>query len=151
MKTQFKVLLLLAVSFIFSCSSNDDDPKGSKYKITVTLNNVNATDDFVSIVAVGGNISGNNTFPMWQVNGLNQPLTESVSLGDTDFTGATTTYVIETVNTLDLVELGTQIINYGEDLTGSLKVEKNGSTIINETINLVGDDTDFTKDYSFDN
>lgn len=152
LKARLNIILIPFVLIIYSCSNKDDkNTNASNYKITVTLNNVNAIDDFVSIVAVGANFSGKNTYPMWKVNGQNQPQTQTVSLGDTDFTGVTTIYVIETINPLDLVELGVQIINYEQDLTGNLKVESKDKTLINEAINLVGDNSDFTKDYSFDN
>lgn len=145
--------LFVATLLIISCSNDDDNTiNGNNYKITVTLNNVNETDDFVSVVAVGANITENNNSPMWRINNIDRPAAvRSVSFGDTDFTGGTVTYLIETINPIDILEIGVQIINYGEDLTGSFKVEKNGTIQINETINLVGDNTDFTEDYSFNN
>lgn len=142
---------LLMMLLVSSCSNSDDnnDTGAANYKITVTLSNVNETDDFVSVVAVGSKLSGGNTYPMWKVNEEEEPATQSVSLGDTDFTGSTTTYVIQSIYPLDLVELGTQIINYGQDLTGKIKVEKDGNIVLNQSINLIGNNKDFTKDYSF--
>ena len=137
---------------VISCGDDDDDNKGNNYKITVTLNNVNEADDFVSVVAVGTNISGNNNSPMWRLNDQDRPAAvQSVSLGDNDFTGGTVMYFIETINPIDYLTIGVQIINYGEDLTGTFTVEENGTIQINETINLMGDNTDFTENYSFNN
>lgn len=150
LKMPLKLLLILIL--VTSCSSNDDhDSSGNHYKISVTLNHVSATYDYVSVVAVGSSITGNNTYPMWKVNSQEIPETQTVSLDKNDFTGSTSTYIIETVNPIDILTVGTQIINYGENLTGSVKVEKNGSVKVNETINLVGDNTDFTENYSFNN
>ncbi len=157
MKT-FKSLLLSTLVIaslisIFSCSSDDNSNSntGSSYKITVTLNDVNATDDFISIVAVGSNQSGVNNYPMWKLNGANQANVQTISLGKNDFTGTTKTYVMETVNPIGIFTSGVQIINYGNPMTGIFKIEKNGSILINQTINLVGDNTDFTQDYSYTN
>ena len=150
----FTTLLITSVSHV-SCSTSDDDnggADGSNYKITVTLNDVNETDDFISIVAVGGNVSENNNSPMWRVNNQDRPGgVQSVSLGDNDFTGGNATYILETINPINILTMGVQIINYGENLTGNFRIEKNGTTQVNETINLMGDNTDFTENYSFNN
>jgi hypothetical protein len=145
-----KVSLLLSLMALLavSCSNDQDDNSGNNFKITVSLNNVNATDDFVSVAVAGQNASG-NVYPMWKVNSQEKPATQTVSLGDTDFTGSTTTYIIETVNPIDVMVVGIQLINYGNDMTGSLKIERNGNTVVNEIISLVGDNKDFTEDYSF--
>ena len=155
MKTYKSLLLgtLMIFSLIsaFSCSSDDNSSSGSSYKITITLNDVNATDDFISIVVVGSNQSGVNNYPMWKINGVNQENVQTISLGKSDFTGITKTYVMETVNPIEILTSGVQIINYGNPLIGNFKIEKNGTILINQDINLVGDNSDFTQDYSYSN
>lgn len=139
------------MSLVFTACNNDEAIKNSKIKITIDLNDVNATDDFVSITVVGNNQSGNVTLPLWRLNGSDQPNSLTVSLDKNDFTGNTRTYVIETIKPIQIFSAGFQIINYGAPLTGTLKIENNGSIMVNETINLVGDNTDFTENYSVNN
>lgn len=148
-----KFLFLVVTITLFSCNNNDDDraSNGSSYKITITLNDVNVNDDYVSVTAVGNNQSGVINYPMWKINDADQPNIQTISLIDTDFSGTTKTYIVETVNPIGIFTSGFQIINYGQPLTGSLKIERNGKTMVNETINLVGDNTDFTNEYSFNN
>lgn len=135
-----------------SCSNNDDNNNShndSSYKITITLNEVNENNDYVSVTLAGNNLSGDVESPLWSINGEGQPNTLTVSLDKNDFTGATKTYIIETNTTIDVFTAGVQIINYGPALTGSFKIEQNNTTVVSEAINLVGDNTDFTEDYSF--
>ena len=146
-----RTLMIIALIILFSCSSDDNSSSSSSYKITVTLNDVNTTDDFISIVVVGNNQSGVNNYPMWKLNGVNQENVQTISLGKNDFTGTTKTYVMETVNPIEILTSGVQIINYGNPLTGSFKIEKNGTILINQDINLVDDNSDFTQDYSYSN
>lgn len=144
-----KALTLLLVISLFACSKDSDPAAGSTYKITVMLNEVNASNNYVSITTVGNNQSGVVTYPLWRLNGTDQANIQTLSLDKNDFTGNTKTYVMETVSRIQIFSAGVQIINYGPSLTGSFKIEKNGSTVVNETINLTGDNSDFTKNYSF--
>lgn len=145
-----KVIIICSLFILFSCSESDNDTS-SGYKITITLNDVNATDDFVSVTVVGNNQSGNVTLPLWRLNGSDQTNSLTVSLDKNDFTGNTKTYVIETIKPIQIFSAGFQIINYGAPLTGTLKIENNESIMVNETINLVGDNIDFTENYSVNN
>ena len=153
-----KKSVLFSASFVFaslafsSCSSSstEEDPQpanGNNFKITVTLNNVSATNDYVSVVTVGGTSSG--VYTNWKVNGKVRTGENSISLGKTDFTGSTKTYVIETSEPIKSLTAGTQIINYGDDMPMSYKIEKNGKVVIDENLTLKGDNSDFTKNYSF--
>lgn len=135
-----------------SCSNNDDNNNShndSSYKITITLNEVNENNDYVSVTLAGNNLSGDVESLLWSINGEGQPNTLTVSLDKNDFTGATKTYIIETNTAIDVFTAGVQIINYGPPLTGSFTIEQNNTTVVSEAINLVGDNTDFTEDYSF--
>lgn len=146
--------LSLALVFGFAamtgCSSDDDDTNptgGNTYKMTVTLNNVEPERDFISFVAVGGTHDQSNTF--WKVNGKERNGEQGISLDDNDFAGSTKTYVIESTKPLVLTTVGIQFINYGNPLSYSVKIEKNGKTEIDETNTLIGDNSDFTKNYTF--
>lgn len=154
MKNRFcvlhKVIIICSVLLLFSCSESDNDTS-SRFKITITLNEVNPTDDFVSVTVVGNNQSGNVTLPLWRLNGSDQTNSLTVSLDKNDFSGNTKTYVIESIRPIQIFSAGFQIINYGDPLTGTLKIENNGTIMVNETINLVGDNTDFTENYSVNN
>lgn len=157
MKSSTKKSLLAAFSLsaalisFSSCSSSNDDPSEheelSNYKITVTLDNVNAADDYVAVVAVGTTYGAKTD--VWKVNGVVRTGESSISLGDTDFTGATKTYVLETTEPIRLFNGGAEIVNYKEDLGVHYKIEKNGKVIINENEVLKGDGSKFTKNYSF--
>ena len=135
---------------LFSCSESDNN-SSSSFKITITLNDVNATNDYVSVTVVGNNQSGNVVLPLWRINGSDQANSQTVSLDKNDFTGTTKTYVIESIKPIQIFTASVQIINYEAPLTGTLKIENNGNIIVNEAINLVGDNTDFTESYSINN
>lgn len=143
----FLFTLLTSVT-IMGCSSSDDDlpSDGNSYKITVTANAVDDRD-FVSFVVVGADLNQSNT--IWKVNGEERTGETGVSFGKNEFTGATKTYVIESIKPLRLVSIGTQLINYGAALPYAIKIEKNGKTEIDVSNTLTGDGADFTKDYSF--
>lgn len=146
------ILSLLTLVLITSCSKDDNGPggnppNGSHYKITATLNNVNPQDDYVSIVVSGGNLAGKTD--VWKINGVVKTGESAVGLNDGDFSGTTKTYVIETTVPIRAFAGGVQIINYGENLPLSFKIEKDNKTIVNENLTLTGDGDDFTKQYSF--
>lgn len=145
----FLFAALVSVS-MFGCSSDDDEnlpTDENDYKITVTVNNVNVDRDFISFVVVGGTHDQSNT--LWKVNGEERNGEQGVSLIDADFAGSTKTYVIESVKPLILAKIGIQFINYAEPLSYAVKIEKNGTTEIDESSTLNGDNSTFTKDYTF--
>ena len=158
-KTSTKIALygLLSVmtfgTVLTSCSKDDDDfveeatGQGSHYKITVTLDNVNTNDDYVSVV-VAGTTAGGKT-DIWKVNSVVKTGESAIGLGDNDFAGATKTYVIETTEPIASFSGGVQIINYGAPLPVKYKIEKGSETVVNENITLTGDGADLTKQYSF--
>jgi len=146
------VLSVLSALFLTSCKSSNDDEdmqseNGNNYKITVTLTNVNASDDYVFVGAVG--TGAGSKLDVWKVNNVVKVGESSVSLGDTDFTGSTKTYVIETTEKISNFSNNVQIINYGQDMTISYKIEKDNAVKINENMTLTGAGANFTKDYSF--
>lgn len=146
-------LSLMTFGSVLTGCSKDDDlveeaiGQGSHYKITVTLDNVNPDDDYVSVVVAGG--TGGGKTDVWKVNGVAKTGESAIGLGDNDFAGATKTYVIETTEPIKAFTGGVQIINYGASLAVKYKIEKGNETVINENITLTGDGSDFTKQYSF--
>jgi len=156
-KVNVKIALLGILSALtfsmltIGCSKDDDntipEQKGSHYKITVTLNNVNADQDFVSIAVAGGNPGGKTD--VWKVNGVVKTGESAIGLGDTDFTGATKAYVIETTEPIRAFSGGVQIINYGAPLSVDYKIEVDGKVKVTENPTLTGDGANLTKQYSF--
>ena len=148
---QFLLILFLGVFTLslLSCSSDDgggtNDPEGDNFKITVTLNGVSA-DDYVSISAAGTDAAQNTS--IWKVNGEVQNGQIAVGLNEDDFSGETTTYVLETTREIIALAAGIQIITTDNQITGSFKIEKGGTVEVNETIN-VSNGNDFTRHYNF--
>ena len=159
MKTMYKkivmrgLMLLMTLSLIFgisSCSRDDDGDgsgnDGNMYKITITLNGVDA-NDFVSLAAAASDAAA--TTSVWKNNGVTQNGQVGVGLNETNFTGSTKTYVLETNFKVIALAAGGQIINYGGAITGSYKIEKNGKEEVNETINLATDGANWSKQFNF--
>lgn len=136
-----------------SCSKDNDDiadeviGKGSHYKITVTVDNVETDRDYISIVVSGG--SGGSQTNVWKVNGVVRTGETALGLNDTDFAGATKTYVIETTDPIRAFAGGVTAINYGAPLSLKYKIEKDGKVEIDEDRTLTGDGANFTRDYTF--
>ena len=147
------LITALLLGFVSSCSKDDDDDAGTvvgggaNYKITVTLNGVNSTDDYVSVVASGSDHQ--NSTSIWKINGTIQNGQTAVGLNDNSFTGSTKTYVIETNTPIAGLAASIQVINYNSSITGTYKIEKNGTAVVDEAINLTTNGADFTKQYSF--
>jgi hypothetical protein len=148
------LMTALLLGFVSSCSKDDDDDAGgvvvgggANYKITVTLNGVNSTDDYVSIVASGSDHQ--NSTSIWKINGTVQNGQTAVGLNDNSFTGSTKTYIIETNSPIAALAASIQVINYNSSITGTYKIEKNGTAVVDENINLTTNGADFTKQYSF--
>lgn len=154
MKKRFALLSMLSVlalGTLTSCSNDDSNdevsiPDGTNYKITVTLDNVNPNEDFVSVVVSGGTLNGKTD--VWKVNEVVKPGESAIGLNKNDFAGATKTYVIETTQPIRAFAGGVQIINYGASLPIKYKIEKGNEVIVNEDLTLSGDGADFTKQYS---
>lgn len=158
MKTIFKKIVirsltfLLAVGFLYlasSCRSDDKEDKQydkNTYKITLTLNGVD-TDDYVSFSLAGTNTNADSN--VWKLNGQTQAGQIGISLGKDNFTGSTKTYVIESNFKITGIAAGGQIINVAPGaITGTLKIEKNGTVQVNENINLATDMAQFSKQYN---
>lgn len=159
MKTMYKkivmrsMMLLMALGLVFGMSScsrdNDGDGSGkdgNMYKITITLNGVDA-NDFVSLAAAASDASASTS--VWKINGVTQNGQVGVGLNETNFTGSTKTYVLETNFKVIALAAGGQLINYGGAITGSYKIEKNGKVEVNETINLASDGANWSKQFNF--
>ena len=147
------LMLLMTLSLIFgisSCSRDDDGDgsgnDGNMYKITITLNGVDAYD-FVSLAAAASDAAASTS--VWKINGVTQNGQIGVSLNETNFTGSTKTYVLETNFKVIALAAGGQLINYGGAITGSYKIEKNGKEEVNETINLSTDGASWSKQFNF--
>ena len=153
-KLNTRIALIGALSVLIfgttGCSKDDvgqEEPeKGGTYKITVKLDDVDTNQDFVSISVAGGTIGGKTD--VWKVNGEVRTGEGAISLNKNDFSGATKSYVIETTQPIQAFAAGVQIINYGQNLPISLKIEKNKETKVSEEKTLTGDGADFTKQYS---
>lgn len=151
------LLTTLFLGIASSCSNDDDDngngegngggTSGANYKITVTLNGVNSTDDYVSVVASGSNHQ--NSSSIWKINGTTQNGQTAVGLDKNNFSGSTKTYIIETNSPIAALSASIQVVNFNSTITGSYKIEKNNDTVVNETINLTTNGADFTKHYTF--
>jgi len=142
--------LLALGTLATSCSDDDkveDGDNGSNYKITVTLNDVNPDEDFVSVAVSGGTLAGKTD--VWKVNGVAKTGESAIGLDKNDFVGSTKTYVIETTQPIRAFAGGVQIINYGANMPLSFKIEKANEVVVNESLTLSGDGADFTKQYSF--
>ena len=147
------LMLLMTLSLIFgisSCSRDDDGDgsgnDGNMYKITITLNGVDA-NDFVSLAAAASDAAASTS--VWKINGVTQNGQVGVGLNETNFTGSTKTYVLETNFKVIALAAGGQLINYGGAITGSYKIEKNGKEEVNETINLSTDGASWSKQFKF--
>lgn len=144
------IVALCSTSFN-SCSSDDnndevDNKDNNTYKVTVTINNVE-TRDYISVTTVGG--TSNAKMDVWKVNGVARTGESAIGLGKQEFMGATKTYVVETTEPIRLLTAGVEIINYGADLPFSYKIEKNNKVVIDENVTLKGDNSSFSKNYSF--
>ena len=159
MKTMYQkivlrsMMLLMALGLVFgisSCSRDDDSDgsttDGNMYKITITLNGVD-DNDFVSLAAAASDAAASTS--VWKINGVTQNGQIGVGLNETNFTGSTKTYVLETNFKVIALAAGGQIINYGGAITGSYKIEKNGKEEVNETINLATDGANWSKQFNF--
>lgn len=154
----FKKLLLvllpiLAITVIFSCSSDDDDemvgPNEKNFKFTVTANNVDE-QDYLSFVFVGSDLNNSNT--IWKINGVTQDNESGVSLGKNDFMGGTKTYVIESTKPLRLATTGIQCINPGSSnpsFTVSYKAEINGEVVKDDQNIVVKNGSDYTHNFTY--
>lgn len=147
----YGALSMATFATVFTSCSNDNQVdeivgEDSHYKITVTLDNVNPNDDFVSVVVAGSTFNGKAD--VWKVNGVAKTGESAIGLNKNDFAGGTTTYVLETTEPIRAFSGGVQIINYGADLPLKYKIEKANETKVDESRTLSGDGADFTKQYS---
>ena len=106
MKTMYKkivlrsMMLLMALGLVFgisSCSRDDDGggsaKDGDMYKITITLNGVDA-NDYVSLSCAASDAAA--TTSVWKINGVTQNGQIGVGLNETNFTGSTKTCLLYT-------------------------------------------------------
>lgn len=146
MKKISKLLsLALVLSLLFSCKKDSETTpakSGKTAKFTITANGVNASDDYVSFVIVGGDTKGTKT--IWKVNGVTRNNEAAISLGKDDFTGSTKTYVIETVLPVDIITASVQCINFNASYQISYKAEIDGKVVTNDE----GVTVDVNKDYT---
>ncbi|MEO8254076.1 MAG: hypothetical protein ABI554_06770 [Flavobacterium sp.] len=152
-KMKFLVYTLLMVTVI-SCSSDDNSsssttPDGKNLKLTITINGL-TSEDYVSFVAVGSANSSSSDTTLWKVNGATLTNEQAVSLGKNDFIGSTKTYVIESVKSLKLAQLGMQFLATGtRTYTISYKAEVNGKVVKEDSNVAVTAQKDYTHDYSY--
>ncbi len=146
-------LLLMAVTVVFSLNSckngddrDDNNGKGNNYKITLTLNGIDA-DDYVSFTLAGVNNTADTS--VWKINGQTQTGQIGIGMNADQFTGSTKTYVIESNFPLVSVASGFSVSNLGAGtITGNLKIEKNGNEAVNQPVNLTTDGASIIKQYN---
>ena len=147
------VMLLMASALVFGITScrGEDKPSpgnlsGNKYKITLTLNGVDANDHVLFSLA-GTNASADTN--VWKVNGQTQSGQIGMSLTEDNFFGSTKTYVIESNFPIISISSGFTVINYNPGtISGSLKIEKGGNEVVNQPVNLTTDGADLVKQYN---
>lgn len=146
--TVFIFMLVLGVVLV-GCSSDDDRPSPNRntYKVTMTISNVEEPD-FISLTIAGVNFDASAGNTLWKINGQEMTGETVVSLARADFVGSTLTYTIESIKPLDQLLVGVQLLNFNNDLSFILKIEKNGQIEIDEEKTLT-DGNDFTKQYTF--
>ncbi|MEH3115085.1 hypothetical protein [Pedobacter terrae] len=149
---KISTLLSLAIVFslLFSCKKDSDatpSKSGKTAKFTITANGVNATDDYVSFVIVGGDTKGTKT--IWKVNGVTRNNEAAISLGKDDFTGSTKTYVIETVLPVDVISASAQCINFNASYQISYKAEIDGKVVTNDDGVIVDVNKDYTHQFDY--
>lgn len=157
-KTGFRKMALIvctiAMGIFTSCSDDDgggttNPANGKNVKLTITINGA-ADSDYLSFVAVGSAASNPSESTIWKVNGTTLTNERAVSLGKNEFTGSTTTYVIESVTPLTTVSVGMQFLTSPErSYTFSYKAEVNGKVVKEENNVQVTSDNDYTHDYSY--
>ncbi|WP_057939731.1 hypothetical protein [Algoriphagus resistens] len=147
-RTVFIFMLVLGVA-LAGCSRDDDSPSANRntYKVTMTISDVEETD-FISLTLTGVNLDGSAGNTLWKINGQEMTGETVVSLARADFVESTLTYTIESIKPLDQLLVGVQLLNFNNDLSFILKIEKNGQIEIDEEKTLA-DGNDFTKQYTF--
>ncbi|QXV63838.1 hypothetical protein INP83_12050 [Mucilaginibacter sp. 21P] len=157
-KTVLKNLLVAVTLFGFisaltSCGkkdANENQPSngGRTAKFTVTVTGA-PESAYLSFVMVG--LTNNpSDATVWKVNGTVQNNQSTVSLGKNNFSGNTSTYVIESVKPLTNISAGIQCLSPGnETYKVSYKAEIDGE--VKEDINgfTVTKSADLTKDYTY--
>ena len=147
LKYRILIFILVAGFFATACSKDDDKPRRNTYRVTITLENVEAIDIAIFTLG-GGNYDGSDGNTLWRVNGQTRTGETHIGFGDTDFMNGTTTYVIESINPLDLLVAGLNLSNNNGEMPYSLVIEKNGNTELNESGTLA-DGESFNRNYNF--
>ncbi|RNL82901.1 hypothetical protein ED312_15935 [Sinomicrobium pectinilyticum] len=140
--------------FVTACSGSDDDSGDikneekviHKAKFTVKIEGEVESSDFISFVFASADIKENT---LWKINGVEQTNEMGVSLGDNEFSGGTTTYVVENAVPLQAISVGVQVLNFGAPLKVSYKAEIEGEVLQDvSALELIAEE-DFTKQYSY--
>lgn len=148
------VMLLMVVGLVFgisSCRGDDNSPQpgvpsGKNYKVTLTLDGFD-TNDYVSFSLAGSNSKADTN--LWKMKGVTQAGQLGIGLQNDNFTGSTKTYVLESNFNLISVAAGLSVTNFGTNtITGVLKIERDGSVVVNESINLMTDGANIIKHYN---
>lgn len=161
MKTMYKkivmksMMFLMALGLVFGISScRDDDnngnqpglPEGNNFKITVTVPVIDGSD-YVSFISSGG--TGNpQESDIWKLNGVVQNGQKVIGLERQNFEGTTKTYVMESTKPLLALSASFNVLNSLQPMTVSYKIEKNGTTVVNENFTLAAGGSQM-KNYSY--
>lgn len=157
------ITILASLLFIgllsFSCSSSDDNGNPStpqipgleskNVKLTITIDGA-LPEDYLSFIAVGSSAENPMNSTIWKVNGATKDNESAVSLNKDFFTGATKTYVVESVTPLSLAKVSMQFLAFGErTYTFSYKAEINGKIVKEEKDVVVREGKNYSHDYTY--
>ena len=163
MKTrQASILMLAFVLFtglvLGGCNKSDDSPntntdpnnKISTAKFTITITGAQADKSIISIVAAGNNRVGESN--IWKVNNVARPTATAVTLDQSNFTGSTQTYVLETTKPVYKISInvGASSIASGSPYTLSYKAEINGAVVKNDANITISSSSSYTQFYTYE-
>lgn len=145
-------MLVAGLSSVVSFSCSDDDgatpsPEGKTAKFTITVDGQIDDSDYISFVIVGGTHDASEA-TVWKLNGQQLANQAGIGLDDGDFSGATKTYVIESIKPLLVAKAGAQVINFDHPLHVTFKAEIDGRVENEDDVTLTGED-DYTVDYTY--
>ncbi|MGX5819275.1 hypothetical protein ACWKWU_13815 [Chitinophaga lutea] len=155
MRSIIGLCLITMAGLVFAGCGGKDDPKPSgkkiNLKVTVTVNGSNS-DDQVDIRMLAANHDASQYgAPVWKLNGTVQGNEHIISLDHQDFSGATKTYVMETVKAFDFGQLSVGVSNDlgGTPISVSYKVEQDGKVETSFENVVVAPDQRYDKQYTY--
>jgi hypothetical protein len=133
----YSLCLVMVTSFLFTGCGKKDDPAPANnakisMKFTLSVTGADQNDQIDFAVSAGNHDASQYGAPVWKINGTTQGNENVLLLDKGDFTGATKTYVIETVKPFNFGSLKVGYSNHdGAAITMSYKAEVNGAVETN--------------------